>query len=77
MSVWTTPVGQLVLLSIAACTLQICGTCGFFTSHAEVAGPFSGFFFAATNTVANTSGFIGPLIVAAVAPNVQSTLFNL
>ena len=64
----------MILLSIAASMLQIVGTCGFFTSHAEVAGPFAGFFFAVTNTVANMSGFIGPLVVSAVAPNVRNKL---
>lgn len=63
--------GQMTLISIAASLSQVIAICGFFTSHADLAGPFSGIFFGFTNTVAHFSGFLNPLVIAKLAPNVR------
>ncbi len=68
---------QVFLLSTCLAFSQIPVVAGFFISHSDVAGPFSGLLFGITNTMGHVSGFINPLLIAALAPNVcQQQLFQ-
>ena len=49
--------------------LAICG--GFYFSHSDIAGPFAGSVFGITNTMAQIPGFVNPLLVAYLTPNVS------
>lgn len=49
--------------------LAICG--GFYFSHSDIAGPFAGSVFGITNTMAQIPGFVNPLLVAFLTPNVS------
>ena len=59
-------------ISMAIHEIAICG--GFYFSHADIAGPFAGSVFGITNTMAQIPGFVNPLLVAYLTPNV-STMF--
>ena len=49
--------------------IAICG--GFYFSHPDIAGPFAGSVFGITNTMAQIPGFVNPLLVAYLTPNVS------
>ena len=44
---------------------------GYYLSHADLAGPFSGTLFGLTNTMAQIPGFANALIVAHLTTNVS------
>ena len=47
-------------------------TGGFFFSHRDVVGGgFSGLLFGLTNTVAQIAGFVSPMLITALTPNVR------
>ena len=55
--------------SMAIHEIAICG--GFYFSHPDIAGPFAGSVFGITNTMAQIPGFVNPLLVAYLTPNVS------
>ena len=63
--------GYLILFttSMSIHELAICG--GFYFSHSDIAGPFAGSVFGITNTMAQIPGFVNPLLVAYLTPNVS------
>lgn len=46
-------------------------TGGYYLSHSDIAGPYSGTLFGITNTMAQIPGFANALIVANLTPNVS------
>jgi ACS family sodium-dependent inorganic phosphate cotransporter-like MFS transporter 5 len=62
--------GAIILLTVTMSFLQISTTGGFFLSHSELAGPYSGLIFGITNTAAQIPGFVTALMVAYLTPNV-------
>lgn len=52
--------------------IAICG--GFYFSHPDIAGPFAGSVFGITNTMAQIPGFVNPMLVAYLTPNVSNTV---
>ena len=52
----------LIALGMSFHQLSISG--GFYFSHAEVAGPYSGVLFGITNTMAQIPGFVTPVLVS-------------
>ena len=64
-------VWQMVLISLAISIHQLEMSCGFFISHSDLVGPYSGAAFGITNTLAQGPGFLVPLLVAYLAPNVS------
>ena len=67
----TNIVGHLLMFTISMSLheLSICG--GFYFSHPDIAGPFAGSVFGITNTMAQIPGFVNPLLVAYLTPNVN------
>ena len=63
--------GNVVLLTIAMSGHQLAVTGGYYLSHSDLAGPFSGTLFGITNTMAQIPGFANALIVAYLTPNVS------
>ncbi len=51
--------------------LQVSTTGGFYLSHSELAGKYSGILFGFTNTMAQIPGFVNALLVAYLTPNVR------
>eukprot|EP00095_Tigriopus_kingsejongensis_P010564 maker-scaffold2286_size17589-snap-gene-0.3 protein:Tk10564 transcript:maker-scaffold2286_size17589-snap-gene-0.3-mRNA-1 annotation:"PREDICTED: sialin-like" len=60
---------QIVLISLANCVHQVKVTGGFYISHSDLVGPFAGVAFGITNTIAQLSGFVIPMLLAHFAPN--------
>ena len=56
----------MVLISLGMSLHQLSISGGFYFSHAEVAGPYSGVLFGITNTMAQIPGFLTPLIVSSM-----------
>ena len=66
--------GNIILLTLGMSGHHFAATGGYYLSHSDVAGPFSGTLFGITNTMAQIPGFANALIVAHLTPNVT---FNL
>lgn len=66
-------VGPIIVLSLSASFLQLCFAAGHQMTPSDMVGPFAGILFGFTNTMAQTSGFIAPLVIAALAPNVSES----
>lgn len=64
-------IGAIVLLILTMSFLQLAQTGGFFLSHIDLVGPYSGLAFGITNTIAQFPGFITALLVAYMTPNVS------
>ena len=62
---------QIGLISLAITIQQLEFTGGFYYSPSDLAGQFAGVIFGMTNTMAQVSGFMGPLTIAYLAPNVR------
>jgi hypothetical protein len=60
-----------LLLSIGLGFHELAMTGGFYFSHSDVAGPFSGIVFGMTNTVAQIPGFANTVLVAWLTKNVR------
>ena len=58
--------GHVVLISLGMALHQLSISGGFYFSHAEVAGPYSGVLFGITNTMAQIPGFLTPVIVSSL-----------
>ena len=58
--------------SMAVHEIAICG--GFYFSHPDIAGPYAGSVFGITNTMAQIPGFVNPMLVAYLTPNVSNTV---
>lgn len=67
----SSPMAPMLLLSLGMSFHELAQTGGFYFSHADVAGAFSGVLFGLTNTVAQIPGFATPMTVAALTPNVS------
>lgn len=65
-------IGAISLLILTMSFLQIVQTGGFFLSHGDLVGPYSGLAFGITNTIAQFPGFINALLVAYMTPQVRS-----
>ena len=65
---------KIFILTIAGSANHFTTTGGYFLSHSDVAGSFGGILFGICNTIGMFSGFINPLIIAALAPNVSNSL---
>jgi len=59
-------VGHVILISVGMAMHQLSISGGFYFSHAEVAGPYSGVLFGITNTMAQIPGFLTPVIVSSL-----------
>ena len=66
-------VGKIAAITAAACFNQLPLRGGFFLSFSDVAGTFGPLLFGFSNTIAQVPGFINPLIIGALAPNVRRT----
>ena len=64
-------VGHVVLISLGMALHQLAISGGFYFSHAEVAGPYSGVLFGITNTMAQIPGFLTPVIVSSMTGSGQ------
>ena len=62
-------VAHVVILAIGLSIHRISLTGGYYFSHSELAGPYSGVLFGVTNTFAQIPGFITPLLVSTMTPN--------
>ncbi len=54
--------GAIILLILTMSFLQLAQTGGFFLSHSDLVGPYSGLAFGITNTIAQFPGFITALL---------------
>ena len=63
--------GCFGLLTIAMMGHNLGSTGGYYLSHSDMAGPFSGTLFGITNTMAQIPGFANALLVAYLTPNVR------
>ena len=63
--------GHIAIFTIAMAfnEVAICG--GFYFNHPDIAGPYAGSLFGITNTMAQIPGFVNPLLVAYLTPNVS------
>ena len=59
-------VGYLASLTVASFLIETSFNAGFFISHSDLAGPYTTIVFGLTNTMANLTGIIGPLIMASL-----------
>ncbi len=66
----TNVAGNVALLIIGMCGHQFGVTGGYYLSHGDLAGPFSGTLFGITNTMAQIPGFTNALLVAHLTPTV-------
>ena len=68
--------GHIVMFttSMAIHEIAICG--GFYFSHPDIAGPFAGSVFGITNTMAQIPGFVNPMLVAYLTPNVSNLMIH-
>ena len=57
-------VGYLSALTMASLLIETSFNAGFFITHSDMAGPYTTIVFGLTNTMANLTGVIGPLIMA-------------
>ena len=64
-------IGFIILLTLCMSGHHFAGTGGYYLSHSDLAGPFSGTLFGITNTMAQIPGFANALIVAYLTPNVR------
>ena len=64
--------GAICLLIITMSSLQVIQNAGFFFSHTDVFGPYSGLAFGITNTIATIPGFVTSMLVAYMTPNVSN-----
>ena len=64
-------IGAIILIVVTMSFLNLSTAGGFMLSHADLAGPFTGLAFGITNTIAQMPGFITPLLVAYMTPNVN------
>lgn len=67
-------IGCIVLLTVGMSGHHFSTTGGYYLSHSDIAGPFSGTLFGITNTMAQIPGFANALIVAHLTPNVMTRL---
>lgn len=65
-------IGAIILIVLTVSFLNLSTAGGFLLSHSDLAGPFTGLAFGITNTMAQMPGFITPLIVAYMTPNVSN-----
>ena len=65
-------IGFIILLTLCMSGHHFAGTGGYYLSHSDLAGPFSGTLFGITNTMAQIPGFANALIVAYLTPNVST-----
>ena len=68
--------GHIIMFttSMAVHEIAICG--GFYFSHPDIAGPFAGSVFGITNTMAQIPGFVNPMLVAYLTPNVSNLMIH-
>ena len=64
-------VGNIVLLTVGMSGHHLAATGGYYLSHSDIAGPFSGTLFGITNTMAQIPGFANALLIAHLTPNVN------
>jgi len=57
-------VAHVILLALGLTLHELAMTGGFYFSHSELAGPYSGVLFGITNTFAQIPGFLTPLLVS-------------
>ena len=62
-------IGNVILLTLGMSGHQFGVTGGYYFSHTDVAGPYSGTLFGITNTMAQIPGFANALIVGILTPN--------
>ena len=70
----TNVIGFLIFLTLCMTGHQLAATGGYYFSHNDLAGPFSGTLFGITNTMAQIPGFSNALLVATLTPNVGINL---
>ena len=63
--------GAICLLIVTMSSLQVIQNGGFFFSHTDVFGPYSGLAFGITNTIAQIPGFVTSMLVAYMTPHVS------
>ena len=61
----------VVTLGLGLAIHELVMTGGFYFSHKELAGRHSGVLFGMTNTMAQIPGFVNPLLIAWLTPNVS------
>ena len=66
---------QFAMISAAITIQQLEFTGGFYYSASDLSGQFAGVVFGMSNTMAQVSGFMGPLAIAYMAPNVSVPSF--
>ena len=64
-------VAHVVLLALGLTLHELAMTGGFYFSHSELAGPYSGILFGITNTFAQIPGFLTPLLVSHMTQHVS------
>jgi len=60
---------HVLMLTFGLSIHELCITGGFYFSHSELAGPYSGILFGITNTFAQIPGFLTPLLVSEMTQN--------
>ena len=69
-------VAHVLLLAIGLTIHELAMTGGFYFSHSELAGPYSGVLFGITNTAAQIPGFLTPLLVSHMTTHVGITFIT-
>ena len=64
-------VGHLTLFTIAMATHEFAMCGGYYFSYSDFAGPFASSLFGFGNTMCIIPGFINPILVAYMTPNVR------
>ena len=64
-------VGHIILFTISMACDEVGKAGGYFFAYTEVAGPFSASLFGFGNTLCIIPGFVNPLLVAYLTPNVR------
>ena len=65
-------VAHVALLALGLTLHELAMTGGFYFSHSELAGPYSGILFGITNTFAQIPGFLTPLLVSHMTKHVST-----
>ena len=53
-----------------------CLITGYYVSHGDLVGPFSGILYGFANTMSQATGIIIPLLIAALAPEVKNLVLE-
>ena len=65
LSVLPSGFGRIAGICVGGIFLEIAYNGGFFISHSDLVGPYTSFLFGFTNTMANLTGFLNPLVMSA------------